>query len=293
MVRLTHPKAPSTLLALFLIIALGAFVYSFMVTDAFKTLDDTASIVNNDLIKSFSKLPQALTASYFGEKSYWRPLVFVSYMIEYHFFGLDPHYYYITNICIHLASAVVIFFLVRLFFYDPRVAFFVSLLFATHPINWEPVANVPGRAILLSAFFYLLSFFLFCYYCRSKKRLLFYAGSLTAFALSLLSKESGGMLPILLVTYLWIYERPRSQRGFGFLIPSLPYFAVMAVYVVIRNMFGFVSLFYSRTISFAVLGFLSFLRSLFTYLRLFIFPYDLHYDRSRALFLHFADIELI
>jgi len=293
MVRLTHPKAQSTILALLIIICLGVFVYSFMVTDTFKTLDDYAAIVNNDLIKSFDNLPKALTSSYFGENSYWRPLVFVSYMIEYRFYGLNPYFYYITNIIIHLASAVVIFFLVRFFYDDRRVAFFTSLLFATHPINWEPVANIPGRAILLSAFFYFLSFCLFCYYCRSKRRLSIYLISLMSFVLSFLSKESGAMLPLLIVAYLWIYERPRAKNGFGYLVPSVPYFVLMGLYIIARQALGMVSMFHSRTWESALLGFFSFLRSLFMFLRLFVFPYDLHYDRTRTMFTHFADAELL
>jgi len=291
MLRLSQNKAQSMLASLVIIVLLGFFAYSFMVTDSFKTMDDKASIVNNDLIKDIANLKDAFKTSYFGDKSYWRPLVFVSYMIEYHLFGLNPFYYYLINLAFHLCSGILIFFLIKLFYEERWTPFFVSLLFTTHPVHWEAVSNIPGRAILLSAFFYFFSFYLFCLSRRKKGQAWILILSLIAFIGSLLSKESGIMLPVLILAYLWFFERRPGKLSY--FSPSVPYFFILAGYLLVRRMLGMVSLFYTMTWENSFFGFFTFLRSILTHLRLFVLPYDLHFDRSRQLFTQFADPQLL
>ena len=71
--------------------------YSFMLQESFETLDDEVSIVKNPLITSFSNLPQIFKTSFFEGNAYYRPLVTTSFMVEYHFFGLNAYFYYVTN----------------------------------------------------------------------------------------------------------------------------------------------------------------------------------------------------
>ena len=83
---------------IFLIAALTFAAYSFMVTGTFKSMDDNFSIVNNPQITSFVHAKALLTQSFFGGNSYYRPLISLSFMTEYHFFKLNPYYYYLNKI---------------------------------------------------------------------------------------------------------------------------------------------------------------------------------------------------
>jgi superkiller protein 3 len=163
---------------------------------------------------------------------------------------------------------------------------------------------------LLCAFFELstLLFFAIFFQGQKEKRKYFFL-SLISFALALLSKESSSVLPLILFAYALIFPFKRlggnqnapnsaksEERRFGaafiFLREgkhrfwqairlSLPFFIVFAVYFWVR-----LSLKISKISSVVdakdyFCGILTFVRSLGTYVRILIFPVDLHFDRIR------------
>ena len=73
----------SNWLCALLIVVLGFSAYSFMLDAPFKDLDDRYSIIENNDIKDVSSLGKIFRSSYFQKGSFYRPLVYVSYMIEY------------------------------------------------------------------------------------------------------------------------------------------------------------------------------------------------------------------
>jgi len=109
-------KPRGILVCILIIVVLGFTAYSFVLEAPFKTLDDNISIVYNSDIQDLSNVKKIFTSSFFGDNHYYRPLVSFSYMLEYHFFGLNSFYYNLTNVIFHLAIAVSVFFLVLLLF---------------------------------------------------------------------------------------------------------------------------------------------------------------------------------
>jgi len=260
--------------------------YGFVLSATFKTMDDSASIVENRAIKSLEHIDIIFKNSFFGGNVYYRPLVSFSFMLEYHFFKLNAFYYYLTNLFLHIAIAISVFLLLEIIFKRRLTAFFIALLFAVHPVHWEAVSNIPGRAILLSAFFTINTFRLFC---LGKKNKLLYLLSLLLFIPALLSKESSAMLPLILLSYQFFLDRKPNDKWMSVVKPVLPFFLVEAVYVVIRRSLGITKLFLWRSLTESILGFLSFLRSVMTNLRIFFLPFDLQFDRSQALFMNFLN----
>jgi 4-amino-4-deoxy-L-arabinose transferase and related glycosyltransferases of PMT family len=184
-----------------LAIALSACVaYGSMLNAPFKVMDDHFSIVENPAIKSTENIPEIFQQGYFRDQHYYRPLVNFSFLIEYQLFGLNSFFYNLDNLLLHMASALLVFALVFLLTGQVQSGFWAGLLFAVHPIQWEAVCNIPGRAILLSAFFSLSAFIFFLLSLRKH----WYALplSLVCFALALLSKESAGVLPGVVFMYL-------------------------------------------------------------------------------------------
>jgi tetratricopeptide (TPR) repeat protein len=273
--------------------AVVVFVYSFMISAEYKTMDDEVSIVKNEDIRSWSNVGKLLTTSFFGGNAYYRPLVSLSFMAEYHLFGLQARYYYITNILLHVAASFVCYQLMILFLKRFTWAFAVSLLFAIHPIHWEAVSNIPGRAILLSAFFALLAFYYFCLSLEGKGGIRYRVLSWIGFALSLMSKESGGVLPLLMFSYLYFLGRKPFEPVWRWSRPLIPFFIIEGIYIGVRHMLGITKLFYYRSVGEAALGFVTFLRSVLTHVRLFVFPVDLQFDRSRPLFFSLWDGEAL
>jgi len=286
---------------IFLLLTIAVLVlcaYSFVLHNDFKTMDDQHSIVANQDIRSFSNIPKIFTSSFFGGDSYYRPLVTLSFMMEYYAYGLNAVGYYLDNIFLHILIAFVVFFLVKSITQDSHLGFFASLLFAIHPVQWEAVSNIPGRAILLCALFYLLTlnFFVRAVSLSVPQRKKYYAASLLAYIVALLCKESALILPAILLGYQAIVTRPKreeGERGFVWVLPVIPFFGLAFVYSMIRRAIGVTHFYFWEGWQESVLGFFTFLRGLITYLRLFILPVDLQFDRATALFTRFTDPSLI
>ncbi len=283
----------SSLCQILIIITLTFSAYSFMVSDSFKTMDDYYSIIDDPDIRSFDNLEKVFHRGFFRDQSYYRPLVITSFMLEYHCFGLNPFFYYLTNIFLHISSAVVVLYIARMLLNNSWQSFNAALLFGIHPVQTEAVANIAGRSILLCGLFSLFAFWFFLLFLKQRRKIL-YLSSLGFFILALLSKEAAVMLPVLIFSYLLIISSTQQKRNrvFEACLPLWPFAVVLGGYFFVRHHLGITHLFYWPSLSDWTLGVLTFARGVITYLRLFIFPVDLHFDRSRVVFQSFYNIEI-
>lgn len=267
-----------------LIVTLGLTAYSFMLQSPFKTLDDGFSIVTNPFIRDSRHIGELFTQGYFGDRSYYRPLVNLSFMGEYRAFGLRAFFFNFDNLLLHILNAFLVWALVGLISANPSTGFWAGLLFVIHPIHVEAVANISGRAILLSTAFVLTSFISFLFYERGGQWR-FLSGSLFSFALGLLCKESSAVLPAVIFFYLWLNKKAVARLW--------PFIGIIFFYLVLRVYLGLTQTFSWNNVTQGILGFVTFLRSILTDLRLFVFPVDLHFDRSQPMFLSFTNFEFL
>lgn len=284
--NLTRKILKSNIGLMCIVLGLGLAVYACALTAPFKTLDDGYSIIHNPDIKDFANIAKIFRSSFFGGGHYYRPLVSFSFMIEYHLFGLNSFYYNLDNLILHLLIVVSLFYLMLAILKDRMAAFFTSLLFVIHPIHWEAVANIPGRAVILSAFFTVNAFLFFIYFLgrKNNRAMIWYILSLVSLAGGLLSKESAAMLPVVLLSYtFFIASRPKRYA------PLVPFFILIAGYIFLRSSLGLVETYPWRSLPELTLGFFTFLRGCLTYLRLLIWPAGLHFDRAQAMLLSYHD----
>jgi len=271
----------STKLRLLLVIILGFLAYSPMLSSDFKTADDTYSTTANQYIQDFSlsNIYHVFTSSFFETGHYYRPLVQLSFMMEYQLYQLNPFFYNLDNLLLHLLTAVILFFIILKLSNDHVLSFFVSLLFAVHPIHWESVCNVADRAIILCFFLEMLAMFFFL---KGAEKGTGYNIILSGicFAGALLSKESAIALPIILGCYVFLFEGKQNKSFKRF----VPYIIVIVTYVLIRVNLGSVEVYQWRNASELFLGFIAFARVNLTYLCLFVWPAGLHYDRAQIMF---------
>lgn len=268
-----------------LIITLGVTAYSFMLGAPFKTMDDQYSIVSNPLIKNTGHIKELFTRGYFNDRSYYRPLVNLSFMGEYHAFGLKAFYYNLDNLLIHLLNAFLVWIVAGLILGNMSLGFWAGLLFVIHPIHCEAVGNISGRAILLSASFVLTAFICFLLLLKHKK-LGFLLASLLSFTLGLFCKESSAVFPGVIFLYLWIVDRTKIKIIW-------PWATILGVYLVLRHYLDITQTLPWRNISECLLGFATFLRSILTDIQLFLFPVGLHFDRSQRVFLSVHEAEFL
>lgn len=182
---------------------------------AFINLDDQAYLYENQHIAdglTSSSIIWAITSiDYF----YWQPVTWLSHMIDVELYGMKPGGHHLSNVCIHIASTILLlYFLFRLtgFFWQSA---FVAAMFALHPMHVESVAWAAERKDVLSVFFGFLTLIFYSEYKIAiqtpfnKRRRMFYLLSLICFMLGLMSKPMLVTLPIviLLIEY-WSLSSP-------------------------------------------------------------------------------------
>jgi Tfp pilus assembly protein PilF len=183
------------LLLLFITITL----YSNTLPKNFTNWDDPEYVVDNPWIHSFSSpnLMHLLTHPFVG---HYLPVTMLSYMLDYSLWGLNATGFFFHNLFLHLGSILLVFFLLRKLCSSMPVVFIATALFAWHPTNVESVAWIAERKNLLATFFFLASFYQYIKYAQAKSRPN-YLLAILFFTLSLLSKTSAVLAPVLFLFY--------------------------------------------------------------------------------------------
>lgn len=271
-----------------MVVATVFVVYSFALQGGFKTVDDEVSIVFNPYIHNFDSWKHLFTSSFFGENSYYRPLVMASFSLEYQLFGLKSIFYIFNNIALHSVNAVLVFFLMKQLTGKRNLACWVCILFALHPIQWEAVANIAGRSIVLSTFFSTLSIYLFMQWDKAY-RTPWLLCSLAAFGLGLFSKESSIAVVGILLLYKGVFSKNFHRRPIDLL--ALGCFVIIAGgMVVLRQVLGISNLAHWGHWSGHFVGFVTFFKGLGGYIQSLIFPFDLRFSRSIPYITSFSSV---
>jgi Tfp pilus assembly protein PilF len=153
---------------------------------------------------------------------YFRPVVPVTYEIEYLIWGKRPFGYHLSVWAAHILNTALVFFLARGLIpvatgtlgFAPLLA---ASLFAVHPIHAEAVAWIAGRNDVFCATFILLSMVLYIRFHRTGSRLIF-GLSMLAFLLALLTKETAVGLVVLFPFYDYLSapkDSPDLYRRIG------------------------------------------------------------------------------
>lgn len=227
------PFSPSARAALFaLAIALFAlFTYRAGLSSGFAN-EDRHFIVKNAVVKDLSNLPliwkSSDTIGVGGQNPYYRPVTTTSFAIDTAIWGQNGAGFHFTSMLLHAASCVLLFFLGR------RLAgewggLAAAAAFAAHPANAEAVSYISARGDLLCGVFLLSSVLLFARWVDTGKKA-WYALSLAAGALALLSKELAYLLPALIVAVYFL-----SDRKAGAWKHLLGFAALVAAYLALRS----------------------------------------------------------
>ncbi len=197
-------------LQILLISALAVIAFLNSLDNAF-VYDDVFTITNNYFIRDWGNFPALFTHEYFnssGEITY-RPVVTLSYFIDYSIWRLNPFGFHLTNILLHTISAVLVYTLLSRIVRDRIVPFLTGILFASHPILTEAVNAVSYREDLLAVVFFLSSLVLFIQSAfqnpQSKIRNYLYPLSLFSYLLALCSKEIAITLPLMICMLDWVF----------------------------------------------------------------------------------------
>jgi protein O-mannosyl-transferase len=215
------------------IAALGTYVNSL--DNAFQ-YDDRHSIVENPHIRDAGNIPDFFARpDYFSrdpEKAMYRPLLLVSYALNYAWSGSDVRSYHWVNATIHALCSILLWGIILHLGRPPCMALLAALVFAVHPLCSEPVNYISSRSELLAALGVLASFW-FYLRCEQTEKTRWLALSLFCFAFGLLSKSVAIILPV----WLLVWDYLRGHRMADIWKRYIPYAALAGGYLLlVRNM---------------------------------------------------------
>ena len=194
--------------------------------------DDNVYVTNNHTLRTAEGLGRIWTEP--GANIQYYPLVFTSFWMEYHLWGLHPFGYHLVNVVLHLFNVLLVWLILRRL--GVRWAGLAAAVFALHPVQVESVAWITERKNLLSGAFYLAAVLVYLRFsglgesdsagsdrARSGRSWGLYALVAFLFVLALLSKTVAATLPVTLLVITWW---KRGTLEWTDVLPLVPLFVL-------------------------------------------------------------------
>ncbi len=203
------------------IIALGLFLVTLALYAPasrfdFVNYDDNVFVTENPMVLGGLTWGGVREAFLTAPADYWRPLSWVSHMLDVELFGLDAGAHHLTNVLIHALNSVLLFLALLRLTGRQWPSAIVAALFAWHPLHVESVAWIAERKDVLCATFWFLTLLAYERYARNPS-VKSYSMVLGCFILGLMSKPMIVTLPfaLLLLDYwpLGRFERDATRRA--------------------------------------------------------------------------------
>ena len=204
-------------------------------------LDDKALVKNNQFIRVSHTI-----LSYFSQEDgvfhendlgtyhsgYYRPLINMTYRLDYIIWGMDARGFRITNVILHLICCFTLMYFFSLFL-EKNFAFCASVIFALHPVNTEAVSFIASRNNIIVTIFSIGSLFSFII-ANEKEKKFAYAVSVILFAGAVFSKEFG----LMVIPLIFLYQRLLARKKYGFLkesISYIPFILIAVLYFILKK----------------------------------------------------------
>ena len=104
----------------------------------------------------------------------YHPLTVLSLVIDFKFHGMDPYFFHLVNLILHVLNSILVFWLIFVLTSRFEAAAIVSLFFAIHPMHVESVAWICERKDVIYSFFFILSIISYVYYLKRGMRYKFF-----------------------------------------------------------------------------------------------------------------------
>jgi len=191
------PRYVKPLICLLLILSTVA-VYGQLKDHGFLKIDDPEYVIENYSIHHGLTLKVVAWSFATNHAANWHPLTWLSHLLDYQLYGLNPRGHNLTNLALHVANTVLLFLLLVKLTAALWPSALVAALFALHPLHVESVAWVAERKDVLSAFFFLTTIWAYAWYTEAPS-LRRYLPVFLSFALGLMAKPMLVTLPFVLL----------------------------------------------------------------------------------------------
>jgi hypothetical protein len=188
-------------------------VYAQVVGFDFVEFDDREYVIKNEQIHGGVTAEALRWAFTTGYAANWFPLTWISFMVDFEIWELNPAGYHATNLLLHILNTLLLFGVLESMTRRRWRSAFVAALFALHPLHVESIAWVAERKDVLSTFFGLLSMGAYVRYAR-RGGTVPYLGTAFFLAMGLMAKPMLVTLPfVFLLLDYWPLDRMRLAPG--------------------------------------------------------------------------------
>ena len=202
------------LVVLLLVVATVA-VYGQVRDHDFVNYDDNIYVYENRNVRAGLTGENIVWAFVRPHIGHWHPMTWLSYMVDVELSGANPGALHTTNLMLHTAGAVLLFFVLRRMTGALWKSAFVAALFALHPLRVEPVAWISSRKDVLSGVFFMLTILAYARYV-DRPGVFRYFLVVLSFAVGLMSKPMLVTVPfVLLLLDYWPLCRTGSALSEG------------------------------------------------------------------------------
>lgn len=199
--------------------------------------DDKLVLQNGDIQKISAANASKWFTSYYANM--YHPLTVMVYAVEYRLFKLNPVYFHLVNLLLHLLNVVLVFYLIFKLIGKQWAAILTSALFALHPMHVESVVWVAELKDVLYSAFFLVSLILYIRHNDKPGGYKFLFFSFLFFLFSLLSKSAAVVLPVILFVLDFYMGRKFTK---SLIIEKIPFFLLSLLFGVLsiksQNVFG-------------------------------------------------------
>jgi protein O-mannosyl-transferase len=189
--------SPGFLISIILIVVILVTYWPVQKYD-FINFDDNEYVNDNPHVKNGLTKENVIWAFTKSHSSNWHPVTWISHMVDCELFGVSAGGHHLTNLYIHIANALLLFFLLKLMTNAVWRSALVAALFALHPLHVESVAWIAERKDVLSTFFLFLTMTAYRHYALRPRPTAFVRVALW-YVLGLMTKPMLVTLPVLLL----------------------------------------------------------------------------------------------
>lgn len=236
-----HKLSQSNLKVFAAITIIILLIYSQSLWFEFTALDDYDLILNNShILSKFENFPTLFKTNLLMSESgvYYRPVVSFSFMIDTIIGGNNFLVFYLSNIIYHIVATFLFFFLLLSIIKNRTHSFVFTLIFAIHPALTQAVVWIPGRNDSLLFIFLSFTFIFYLKFIQQEeesrlKKILFLILSGLSLLLSLLTKENGLLILVIIFLYPFLFGKTKLDLKTKLLV-LLTYLIPVTVYLLLR-----------------------------------------------------------
>lgn len=213
------------------LVTVGVLTYLCATQAGFLAIDDVGMVHN------ITSNDYTLGSLFFsGANEYYRPLTVISYYANASFTGIDPFYFHLVNVVIHIANSLLVYWFAVVLFVRREDANFLamlsSLFFLVSPLNSEAASWVSARPDLLCTFFFLLALVLLV---KVRDQVTFSSIVCVgvAYLASLCAKEAS--IAMAAIAPLYLFSRARRERLKEAVLLATAVLATTALYLFLRS----------------------------------------------------------